>query len=148
MLGPANHDVDSSGLAGTAGIHLTVRRSPQQAPGPGPRYEVATSSRAESGSANESEINCCDVVVDQVRKTPPGQHLDGEDLLDRLLKTARRRSSAPSDLATSAIEVVWTPGLVQPDLAPTILTTSRQRAKSTAATERIGHGGATHQTAN
>ena len=26
--------------------------------------------------------------------------------------------------------------------------TSRQRAKSTAATERIGHGGATHQTAN
>ena len=28
------------------------------------------------------------------------------------------------------------------------LTTSRQRAKSTAGTERIGHGGATHQTAN
>src|SRR5271157_2521301 len=27
-------------------------------------------------------------------------------------------------------------------------TTSRQRAKSTAATERIGHGGATHRTAN
>ena len=28
------------------------------------------------------------------------------------------------------------------------LSTSRQRAKSTAGTERIGHGGATHQTAN
>ena len=30
----------------------------------------------------------------------------------------------------------------------TYYSTSRQRAKSTAATERIGHGGATHQTAN
>ena len=57
VLGPANHDVDSSGLAGTAGIHLTVRQSTQRAPEPGPRYEAATSSRAESGSTNESEIN-------------------------------------------------------------------------------------------
>ncbi len=33
-------------------------------------------------------------------------------------------------------------------MATYFVTTSRQRAKSTAATERIGHGGATHQTAN
>ena len=50
VLGPANHDLDSGGLASTAGIHLTVRQSPQRSPAPGPRCEAATSSSAASGT--------------------------------------------------------------------------------------------------
>ena len=40
------------------------------------------------------------------------------------------------------------PASFPPARAHFFYSTSRQRAKSTAATERIGHGGATHQTAN
>ena len=39
-------------------------------------------------------------------------------------------------------------GTAKIPVLPFIFSTSRQRAKSTAGTGRIGHGGATHQTAN